>query len=256
MLFNAKMLKNFTLDSLDGNIGKTKDFYFDDLHWTIRYLVADTGNWISERKVLISPYSIIAVNDSEDSIGVSLTNNQIEKSPSINSDKPVSKQFELDYSGYYGWPLYWSGPFMWGAYPTISLNFEESEKSTDTHKAWDPHLRSMQEVIGYYIQATDGEVGHVEDFIIDDETWAIRYLVINTRNWLPGKSILVSPQWIQRVSWSDSKVYVNLSRESIKASPEFTIETLPTRDYEIRLHEHYARTGYWMDERLVHDQIR
>jgi sporulation protein YlmC with PRC-barrel domain len=124
---------------------------------------------------------------------------------------------------------------------------EKGKESTQGEKAWDPHLRSTHDVSGYHIQATDGEIGHVEDFIIDDETWAIRYLIVDTRNWWPGKRILVSPQWIERVSWNESKVFVNLSREAIKASPEYSIESVPTRDYEAGLHLHYDRLGYWID---------
>ena len=122
------------------------------------------------------------------------------------------------------------------------------ERSTQGEKAWDPHLRSTHDVSGHHIQATDGEIGHVEDFIIDDETWAIRYLIIDTRNWWPGKKVLVSPRWIERVSWSELKVFVNLPRETIKQSPEYTEESLLTRDYETRLHRHYNRQGYWVDE--------
>jgi hypothetical protein len=103
-------------------------------------------------------------------------------------------------------------------------------------------------VSGYHIQAADGEIGHVEDFIIDDETWTIRYLRINTLNWWPGKKVLISPLWIQRVSWAESKVFVNLSREAIKKSPEYTEDFLLTRDYETALHQHYSRRGYWLDE--------
>jgi hypothetical protein len=109
-------------------------------------------------------------------------------------------------------------------------------------------LRSTHEVTDYHIQAADGEIGHVEDFIIDDETWAIRYLIIDTRNWLPGKKVLVSPQWIERVSWSERKVFVNHTREIIRQSPEYTEESLLTRDYESVLHRHYNRQGYWVDE--------
>ena len=137
---------------------------------------------------------------------------------------------------------------MWGVYPYIVRDPEKWRESTKGEKAWDPHLRSTHDVSGYHIQAADGEIGHVEDFIIDDETWAIRYLVIDTRNWWPGKKVLVSPQWIERVSWDESKVFVNLSRETIKQSPEYTEESLLTRDYETGLHRHYNRQGYWVDE--------
>jgi sporulation protein YlmC with PRC-barrel domain len=248
MLSKAKTLKGYGLHSLDGEIGKVKEFYFDDRHWTIRYLVADTRNWLPGRQVLISPYALGAVNRDEQDIVIDLTKKQIEDSPSLNSDKPVSRQFEESYYGYYEWPMYWGGPYNWGYYPYIERDRKKWKASTQGEETWDPHLRSSHAVTGYHIQAADGEIGHVEDFIIDDETWAIRYLIVGTSNWWPGKKVLVSPQWIKRVTWSERKVLVNLSRETIKQSPEYTEESLPTRDYEIGLHRHYDRQGYWVDE--------
>ena len=248
MLFKAKTLKGSKLDSLDGEIGEIKEFYFDDRHWTIRYLVADTGNWLTDRQVLISPYVLKAVIRGDEHIEVELTKQQIEDSPSWQSDKPVSRQFEESYYGYYGWPMYWYGPAMWGYYPYPIRDREQRKEPTQGEKEWDHDLRSTHDVSGHHIQAADGEIGHVEDFIIDDETWAIRYLVVGTRNWWPGKKVLVSPQWIERVSWSESKVFVNLPRETIKQSPEYTEESLLTRDYETGLHRHYNRRGYWIDE--------
>jgi uncharacterized protein YrrD len=248
MLTNAKTLTGYKLDSRDGELGKVKEFYFDDRHWAIRYLVANTGNWLTGRQVLISPYALIGVNREGQCIGIDLTKKQIEDSPPLNCDKPVSLQFEEAYHVYYEWPAYWSGPYSWGAYPYLMRDREKGKRSTPGEKAWDPHLRSTHAVSGYKIQATDGEIGHVEDFIIDDYTWAIRYLIIDTRNWWPGKKVLVSPQWIERVSWSKSKVFVNLSREAIKQSPEYTGESLPTRVYETGLYLHYNRLGYWIDE--------
>jgi hypothetical protein len=248
MLNNAKTLKGYKLDGLDGEIGKVKEFYFDDRHWTIRYLVADTGNWLTGRQVLISPYALAGVVAEEQHLAIHLTKKQIEDSPSLNSDKPVSLQFENAYYGYYGWPMYWGGPYSWGAYPYIVRDREKGSESTQGKKAWDHHLRSTHEVTGYHIQAIDGEIGHVNDFIIDDETWAIRYLIIDTHNWWPGKKVLFSPQWIESVSWGERKVFVNLSRGAIKQSPEYTEDSMLTRDYETGLHRHYNRKGYWVDE--------
>ena len=249
MLIKAKTLKGYKLNGLDGEIGKVKEFYFDDQYWAIRYLVADTGNWLTDRNVLISPYALIAVNKDSELIDIDLTKKQIEDSPTLNSDKPVSQQFEVDYYGYYQWPMYWGGPKMWGAYPYIVRERDKLKESTQQgKKAWDPHLRSTNAVSGHNIQAKDGEIGHVEDFIIDDETWAIRYLIIDTRNWWPGKKVLVSPLWIDRVSWKELKVFISLSRESIKQSLEYSEESLLTRDYETKLHRHYNREGYWFDE--------
>ena len=247
MLIKAKTLEGFKLNSLDGEIGKVKEFYFDDRHWAIRYLVADTGGWLTGRQVLISPYALVEVEQGEQYITVDLTKQQIEHSPSLSSDKPVSQQFETDYYGYYGYPMYSGGMSMWGAYPYIQRNRELWNKPTPEEKKGDPNLRSTREVSGYHIQATDGEIGHVEDFIIDDQTWAIRYLIIDTVNWWAGKKVLVSPEWIDRVSWDESKVFINLPREIIQQSPEYMQETLLMRDYETRLHQHYDRQGYWVD---------
>jgi hypothetical protein len=209
------------LDSLDGEIGKVKEFYFDDMYWTIRYLVADSGNWLSDRLVLISPHSLLTVNKEEQNIAINLTKKQIEDSPPLKSDKPVSQQYEKAYHLYYGWPTYWMGPYPWGPYPYI-VHDRGVFSQEEAEKKWDPHLRSTNAVSGYHIQASDGEIGNVEDFIVDDETWAIRYLIINTRNWWPGKEVLVSPKLIDRVSWDESKVFVNLTREAIMQSPEYT----------------------------------
>lgn len=245
MLFKSSTLKGYKLDSIDGEFGEVQEFYFDDHYWTIRYLIANTGNWLTGRQVLISPYALVAAIKAEEHIAVDLTKKQIEDSPPLNSDKPVSLQFEEAYYGYHNWPMYWDGPHMWGSYPYLVREREKWSKSAKEDKAWDPHLRSTDEVGGYEIQANDGEIGHVEDFIIDDETWAIRYLVVNTRNWWPGRKVLISPQWIGRVGWSESKIFVNLSREAIKQSPEYSEKSLLTRDYEAGLYQHYQREDYW-----------
>lgn len=247
MLNKAKTLKDYKLNSLDGEIGKVREFYFDDLHWAIRYLVADTGNWLTGRQVLISPYALGSVNKEERQLTINLTKKQIEDSPTLDSNKPVSRQYEEVYYGYYGWPTYWEGSYMWGAYPNIVRDREQWRKPRSGEKGWDPHLRSTHDVSGHGIQAMDGEIGHVADFVIDDETWAIRYLVIDTQNWWPGKKVLISTQWIASVSWPKAKVYVNLPRKTIKQALEYTEESLLTRDYEINLHRHYNRQGYWMD---------
>lgn len=248
MLDRARMLRGYKLNSLDGELGSVKEFFFDDRHWAIRYLVADTGSWLAERQVLISPYALGAVSRDAHHISVNLTRKQIEDSPSLGTHLPVSRQFQEAYYGYFGWPTYWSGPYMWGSYPYIARDHELWRHANPAESPWDPHLRSTHDMDGHHIEGTDGQVGHVDDVIIDDETWAIRYLVIDTRNWWPGKKVLVSPKWITEVSWSESKVVVDLSREAIQGSPEYTEGSLLDRDYEARLHHHYDRHGYWIDE--------
>lgn len=255
MLNKVKTLKGYKLNCIDGEIGKVKEFYFEDHNWTIRYLIADTGNWLVGKQVLISPYALNGVNNEDQYIVINLTKNQIENSPSLASDKPISRLYEEDCCSYYEWPAYWGNPNLGvtgGLYPIIA-NGQNHEKlmeseSTQGDKDLDTHLRSTHELSGYTSHATDGEIGHVEDFIIDYETLEIRYLVIATMNWWPGKKILISPKWIERVSWKESEVFVNLIRETIKQSPEYTEDSLITRDYETKLHQHYNQQGYWIDE--------
>ena len=254
MLSKVKILNGYSIQNTEQEtIGKVKDIYFDDRHWTVRYLVANTGKWLTGRKVLISPYALVAVNADHKNIVADLTKKQIEESPSLDSDKPVSRQFEAAYHDYYGWPTYWYGPYSWGYYPYLKGDRAKWGQANPNEKAWDHHLRSCHEVTGYHIQAEDGEIGHVEDFIIDEETWAIRYFIVNTSNWWAGKKVLISPLWIHRVSWTERKVVIDLTRETIKLSPEFADQSLLTRNYETHLHKHYNRMGYWVDQ-LVNGQ--
>ena len=245
MLYRTKELKGYVLHSLDGEIGNVKTFYFDDHHWVVRYMVVDTGNWLKERKVLISPYALTAISYEKRFIQVGLTKAQIEGSPSLDTDKPVSLQFEESFYLYYGWPAYWGGEYMWGAYPNLVRGSSDTLMKNLGGKVWDPHLRNTKEVNGYSILAPDGDVGYVEDFLLDEDTWAIRYMIVQTREWWPGKKVLVAPPWIERVSWDESLVYINLTREAIRNAPAYEEADDLTRAYENNLHHHYNRDGYW-----------
>lgn len=254
MLRTAGELKGVTIEAMDGDIGSVQDLYFDDQSWTIRYFVVDTGTWLPGRQVLISPFAFQVVPGAS-RLRTSLTKDQIKNSPSVDTDRPVDRQREIAFSQYYGYPYYWIGPYRWGdlAYPTLPIpaaqpSVVDEEMLAREHESTDPHLRSVRDVTGYYIQATDGDLGHVEDFLVDDETWAIRYCIVDTRNWLPGRKVLVSPEWIQRVSWEDSKVYVDLSKRHIEAAPEFDPSIPLIREHEERLYTHLGRTKYWERE--------
>ena len=254
MLRNVSTLKGSAVNATDGEIGHVEDTYFDDDTWTIRYLVVDTGTWLTSRKVLISPYSVTPPLGSNRIVDVSLTREQVRMSPDIDTHKPVSRQHEREYLGYYGYPTYWNGGDLWamGDYPampplTTPPDYTERHEHLETEvNPEDVHLRSTDNVAGYHIQASDDSIGHVEDFIFDDESWSIRYLVVDTRNWWPGgRKVLVATRWIDRIDWADRKVYTGLSRDAVKASPEYEESSTIDRAYEARLHDAYGREGYW-----------
>lgn len=244
---HSKDLKGRAIVATDGDIGTAADFYFDDRSWTIRYLVANTGNWFVGKDVTVSPLAIVKVDASSGPIEVNLTRRQVDGSPIIDPDKPVASQRESSYYDYYGYPCYWMGPYLWG--PLHSPKPTDADPATVPAEGaprgpTDGHLRSAATVSGANIEATDGAIGKVEDLIIDDETWEIRYLVVDAHDWLPNKKVLIAPRWIERVSWDDSTVYVNLSRQAIGSGPEYDPKAL-NRDYEGKLYNHYDRPKYW-----------
>jgi sporulation protein YlmC with PRC-barrel domain len=258
MLRTISTLKGLTVRAIDGEIGSVYDVYFDAQHWTVRYFVVDTGTWLSGRRVLVSPMSL---RNSADVVGdrlnVGLSKAQIEQAPSWDTDKPVSRQHEIAYSRYYDYPYYWTGPARWGVgwepligtAPVPRPDPVEEEILARERESADVHLHSARDVLGYYVQAADDDVGHVEDFLVDDRTWAVRYIVVDTRNWLPGRKVVIAPGWIKTVSWDDSRVYVDLLRKEVETAPEYDPHAPLERAVESRLHEHYRRPTYWDEER-------
>ena len=239
---NTQEIKDCSINATDGDIGHADHFYFDDESWSIRYLVADTGNWLPGRKVLISPQSIESVDWETYRLCVGLRKREIEDAPGIDADRPVARQQEIDYHRYYGLPPYWVAPGAAGAgipygYPEAG---EESAPQEPRERRGDPRLRSTEEVTGYHIQASDGRIGHVEDFIIDDENWTIGYVVVDTRDWLPGKKVLLTPGIIERVDWPERTVYVGVDRQPVRDSPEWDEGGPVTPEYEELLYRHYS----------------
>jgi uncharacterized protein YrrD len=260
MLRTAKELIGYNIRALDDDVGHVDDFYFDDRSWVIRYLVVDTGGWLSGRKVLLSPLTVGQPDWAQQVLPVKLTKDQIENSPSIDLDKPVSRQHEMALHDYYGWAPYWTAMRQpMGAPRPMPVRFgplvpdtsdgpdgqDVIERQEQRKSEYDPHLRSMEEVIGYRIAARDGEIGHVETFILDDENWSIMYLVVDTGNWLPGKKVLVALAWVEAVHWLEELVLVDLEQETIKNSPEYDPEDPINREMEMVLYDYYGRPVYW-----------
>jgi len=226
MFQSIKQLYGDKLGASDGDIGHVKDFYFDDQNWAIRYLVADTGSWLPGRQVLLSPHSLGGLEQAGKVLRVNLTRKQIENSPSIASHKPVSRQYEEEYYRYYGWPCYWQGDGLWGmgGFPILDLPPKTlpSEPATaigPQPERVDAHLRSTQAVNGYHIKASDGMIGHVCDLMMDGRSWAIGQLVIKTGHRFSGKEVLIPSNLVDRISYDESTVFVNLTVEAVKQSP-------------------------------------
>jgi uncharacterized protein YrrD len=231
-MHTIKELNGAEIVARDGAIGSVDDVYFDDERWAVRYLVVDTGNWLPGRKVLISPASVPAQESSADEIRVALTREEVRSAPDTSEDPPISRLLEAAHARHYRYPYYWGGPYLWGAaaVPLARLTPEEAQRARPSEygemeqmmeqRARESHVRSGAQVLGYSIRAADGELGHVEDFLIDDENWAIAGMVVDTRNWLPGKKVLVPPEAISSIDWSSREVRVRLKRAELERAPE------------------------------------
>jgi len=245
MLRNINGLTGHKIHAADGEIGKVDDFLFDDETWDIRYMVADTGGWLSGRKVLIAPAALKVHDWRGRTFPVALTREQVRNSPDIDTEKTVTRQHELELHRHYAWPLYWGDGFYAGGmsggtlFPPALEEDEEAKGPGPTME--ETRLQSTRAVAGYRLHAADGLIGHVEDYIIDDGKWLIRYLVVGTGIWLPGRKVLVSPHWIERVDWGTSEVFLDLTRAAIQASPPFDPAAPVSEDYESDLYDHYGR---------------
>ena len=257
MLLAASALKGYEIQATDGRMGSVADTLFDDQSWKIRWLVIETGSWLSKRKVLVHPSAIRQADFANQSLTVALSKAQVEASPEIGQDEPVSRQMESRVFGHYGWDPYWGtsyfaqdGLMMGTAGLPLSLPFmggaglREVERPDVVPEDSDPHLRSTAEVTGYRIHATDGSVGHIENFLVDNVGWGIHHLVVDTKNWWPGKHVLVSPYAVRKVEWADREVVIDVSREVVKGSPPWDPAAVVERDYEQRLHTYYGWPGY------------
>jgi sporulation protein YlmC with PRC-barrel domain len=258
MFRSVERLTRFNVVAQDGEFGEVTDVLFDDQEWTVRYIVVDTGKFLPGRKVIIPPQVIEDVDWEGKLLPIGLTKQQIKSSPSLDADAPVSRRHEIELHRFFHWEPYWIGGPLSGAVPSSLRQqdptmFEDEDDDKIVEKVGpehepNEHLRSVREVRGYRITSTDGDIGHVDDFLLDDGTWIIRYLAIDTRDWLPGKRVLIHVPWVTEVSWGSSRVSVDLSKEKIKDSPEYKGAEETDRGYERMLFEYYARPHYWLDK--------
>lgn len=247
MLRNINSLLGHGIHATDGELGKVCEFWFDDRTWDIRYLVVETGGWLSGRKVLIAPAALRTPDQMEKTIPVALTREQVRNSPDIDTEKTVTRQHELELFRHYAWPRYWGEGFYSGGmsggllFPPAPEEKEKPGGDAARETREETRLQSTRAVSGYRFHAADGPIGHLVDYIVDDVKWIIRYLVADTGTWLPGRKVLVSPHWIEGVDWETSEIFTDLTREAIRKSPEFNPSRPVSGDYESALYDHYGR---------------
>jgi hypothetical protein len=248
MLRSLHDLVGYAASARDGEVGKVRDLYFDEVTWNVRYLIVETPAFLG-RQVLIAPPAVEQVDGATRTVQLALTRDRVANSPPIETDKPVSRQQEQRYFDHFGWPYYWGTPGAMGvgmpAFSSVPPPAPAPPIGRQQEPEGDPTLRSMREVIGYGIQGTDDQIGQVDDLVGDDTAWSIRYLVVDTRKWWFGKKVLIAPSWAERIDWAGRMVHLGLPREVIKNSPEWDGRAPVNRRYEERLYDYYGRPVYW-----------
>ncbi|WP_162632618.1 PRC-barrel domain-containing protein [Paraliobacillus zengyii] len=238
-------MKHFNIRATDDVLGKIKDIYFDDKFWTVRYLVADTGKWLPSEKVLLSPLSVNKVDSENATVDVLASKEKVRNAPNKKADEPISKQDEIDLTGYYGWPNYWSQIGPWGGFSTpaalaVADKQREIQEKAKADQKESHQLRSVNEIkgelTGYKVEGIGGKIGHVSDVIIDEENWKITYLVIETSKFLAANFILIATDWISDIHWYDKKIYVEVDNEKVKNVTDFDIHAPLTKEYEEKLY--------------------
>jgi len=245
MLRKGDNLRDLHMHARDGDMGYIDDLLFHDDRWNVRYVVINTRRWLPGRKVLLVPDVLGAVEIGTKRLTVDLTKDQVKKSPRIDADKPVSRQKEIDLFEYYGWSPYWGAGHGGFTQPVVADVTPEQVELSGVNAPGDPHLRSMRAVRGYAIDAFNGLMGEVEDFIVDDDAWVVRYLVVDTHKWLSGRKVILAPSWVARINWQERTLVTELSKEQIKESPPYDSAQAIDRDYEARIHDYYGRPYYW-----------
>lgn len=217
MLQSTAHLIGFSLSATDGEIGKVKDFYFDDNTWKIRYLVVETGNWLFGRKVLIAPHAILHSLEESRTIAVSMTKEQVKNSPDIDTDKPVSKQSEADLYQHYAWP-YGSAGMGYPSAAMITGAAELSNEMDNVEHHYDKHLRSYKHITDYKVYNEDGPVGDTEDFLLNTEDWTLPYLIVHTPVSSSNEKTVIPTRKIRSIDLNTYMVLIDLSTASLASS--------------------------------------
>jgi sporulation protein YlmC with PRC-barrel domain len=236
MLWNASALTGYSINATDGEIGTVKDLLFEDITWRLRWLVVATGPWLLGRKVLISHLTLEKPNEVDRSFAVALTKQQVKESPDVDTDRPVSRQQEASLFKHYDWSPYWVGA------PEAAAAELQAKVSPELapEKDGDPHLRSYKAVSGYRIEASDGEIGTVEDLLVDDEGLRVRYIVVSAETWWRGEKVLISPQSVFAIDAAAAEMRINVSREKVKGAPRYDPRVTVDGTYDTSFLSYYG----------------
>jgi uncharacterized protein YrrD len=239
---NINSLIGFKVEGTDGDIGSVVEFYFDDATWTVRYLIVDTGRFLFDREVLISSGVLLRPDWEAKLFRVNLTREQIKTSPDIDTKLPVARQEEIRLQNHYLWAGYWGEGFYAGGLPVSMYNVlarDEDDKVQKEESLDNPHLRNTRQVKGYTIKAVDGDIGDICDFIVDDSTWRLDFLVVDTGHWFPGKKVLISPDWVKEIHWKNATINIKATIDQVKNSPEYHADQSLSKEYQLHLHNYF-----------------
>ena len=252
MLIKATDTTGYDVQASDGTLGTVSDLLFDDASWTVRWLVVETGNWWADHRVLIPASALGHPDTTARTFPVNLTTAQVKGSPDVDTHRPVSRQFESSAYDYYGFSPYWGtdlymgGFAYWGGMVPIAPLLETERREDQIARMQgqndDPNLRSMAEISGYHIHATDGEIGHLSDVLIEDSDWTLRYLIVNTSNWWQGKEVLISPRSTESIRWTEHLIYLGVNRDRVRTSPEYDSSRPITTAFDTEMATHYGPT--------------
>lgn len=220
MLFDLEALKGMKLQARDGEIGKCVDFLFDDQYWTVRYMDARAGNWLTGRRVLISPISLREPDWEAGLLPVGLSREQVKDSPSLGEDQPVSREFEREFFRFYGYGYYWMGGAAWGA-GVLPSELENRHADIAEQGGEENHLRSLKEVSRYHVISGDKDIGKLDALLVDDADWAVPYLVVDTGTRLSHNRVVVPASWFADISWSDRSLQLQAGRGQLESAPEY-----------------------------------
>lgn len=250
MLLNLSSIRGHSIAASDGTIGSVSDVLFDDISWMIRWLVVDTGEWLSGRKVLLPPCALGHAEPNGKTFPVRLTKAEVEASPELDTHQPVSRHFETSTYNYYGWSPYWGSGFylggtgMTGGALSMTGDPEAPHRTDELVRVQqdldEPHLRSAEEITGYHIHATDGVIGHLSDLVLEETDWSIHYLIVDTSNWWMGHKVQISPRSAQDIRWTEQLIYLDVDRQTIKDSSPYDPAKPVDRAHEDRMAGHYA----------------